>query len=581
MITIPFPHRDPKTMDDLAEHVFKPTVKLTNKEDEDGNPVVEWVQPCPAIRWAGDLNRDRGFLVNSQSETRDKLSVTVHNVEPGSFSSKKLNGRLENVNFKYRKVGSLYWTKALTVDKDGVDQPMDFAGDIVIDGEIENSYGYATLDWNIEPRLVKQGMYEVMVEAVCTKLPGAPSELNKYETEVLSGVIDFKPPKQYGEALPLREEIIPGEEIVVVFDEALDCSKPFSFDVQMTIQDFSTPLSNDHLQITCEGRKIGFQINKSLGIIQFDDIVGKTFDVEIGRIGDDSPDDNYLYDVNGNPLEYNVEFSRSFANVNLSSASTSFRLLVSNYPCKKESFMVRDGDGISKDIANEIASAAGLTDSSRITMHDVSCRSDQRVTAKVHIAPAPESHEGSGSVRKLKNDAANTAVGILYKILDIDIDSSHDHGENTIRMLGGNSSLSFKISDVELLPSDEDVEKYQTHPDNKVKESMLYRIASTLEHSLETLDGSILTTDLILDEMKQERAEMKQERAEMKQERDDMEKKLNRLQKSIDKSSAHEKEDMSAAIDEIKEIERMFLYSCVVMVGCLGIAVMTCLHLRG
>ncbi len=531
----PASFRDPKNTDDYKEHVSRPTIKLSNTEDGDGNDVIEWVQPCPVVKWASELNRDRGFLVNSESKTTERLSVTVFNPEPDNFATKKQNGRLEKVLFKYRKVGSLHWSTAKTVDINGQDQEMDFAGDIDLDIAIESDYGYATLEWNIEPRLVKEGNYEVYVETICTELTGGPSDINGYQTEILSGVIDYTLPKQYGEPLPLSDTIIPGEEIVVVFDEDLDCSKPFSFDVELRIEDI-VDLNNDQLMIRCEGRMVGFQIDTGFGIT-YEDIVGKPFEVEIGSIGDNSVAN--LYDVNGNALEYNIVFSRSFSNVTLSSASSSFRVLVSNYPCTKET---NHGE-ISKDITNSIASAAGLTDGARISMHDISCQSGEHVSATIEISPATTN--GNGLSRRFLREV-ETSTNILYKIRDASVLVPNSKG---VRRLDGENNLAFVISDMKLLPSEEDLEKYQTHPDRKDEEKLFYSLALGVEHSLDGADGA---TSFILKELKKDQSEMKREREVMEK-------------------------DLNTAI---KEIEQMFMYSCAIMATCIGIAVFTFCHLK-
>ncbi len=52
----------------------------------------------------------------------------------------------------------------------------------------------------------------------------------------------------------------------------------------------------------------------------------------------------------------------------------------------------------------------------------------------------------------------------------------------------------------------------------------------------------------------------------------DLEKKLTRLQKSLEESKSFDE-------DRFKEIERMFIFSCVLIVGSIGIAFATFLHM--
>ena len=89
-------------MDELA------VVSLSNARNDEGKPIIEWIQPCPTVGWAGELNRDKGFLINLLSDVQDKISVTVNNPDfnNGSFFKKREVGRLEHVFLKYRKMGS-------------------------------------------------------------------------------------------------------------------------------------------------------------------------------------------------------------------------------------------------------------------------------------------------------------------------------------------------------------------------------------------------------------------------------------------------------------------------------------------
>ena len=37
------------------------------------------MKPCPKVEWAGELKRDRYFIVNTNSDDEENLSVTVFN----------------------------------------------------------------------------------------------------------------------------------------------------------------------------------------------------------------------------------------------------------------------------------------------------------------------------------------------------------------------------------------------------------------------------------------------------------------------------------------------------------------------
>ena len=92
-------------------------------------------------------------------------------------------------------------------------------------------------------------------------------------------------PEQYGRALPLRESVLVGEEIVVAFTEPVRCE---AFDLLITVDDIDVKLDRNDppIQIVCDGRKVGFQIDPTQ--INVEDWVGMTFTVEMGKINTDT-----------------------------------------------------------------------------------------------------------------------------------------------------------------------------------------------------------------------------------------------------------------------------------------------------
>ena len=63
------------------------SVLLSNSADVNGNPKLKWLEPCPRVEWAGDLRRDRTFLVNTLSNDSSKIKVKVFN--PSASKEKK------------------------------------------------------------------------------------------------------------------------------------------------------------------------------------------------------------------------------------------------------------------------------------------------------------------------------------------------------------------------------------------------------------------------------------------------------------------------------------------------------------
>ena len=576
-------------------------VKLSNTLDDDQKEVIEWVKPCPTVEWASELKRDQGFLVNLNSDYEDKLSVTVLNPlataikGDNSFLDLKTVDRLEFVYLRYRKVGRTTWEYAKTSvsSMSPPVQNLDFAI-----SKKEDSYGYSTLDWNIESSLVKPGDYEIMVETRCTNL-GGPEEINGHQTSILPGIIDLSRPEKYGEPLPLKETIIAGEEVVVVFTEDLDCSEPLPFEIAVRIRD-TVDLTEDNLHIRCEGRKIGFQIK--LVSVQYEDLLGKEFQVEIGKIRNNSAN---VFDLNGNGMEYNVVFNRSFAEIDLSAASTSFRLLLENFSIPEDNIT----DDISNCIAEEIVSAADVSNRERLTFSDISYdHTSQRASARVHISP-PSSKDSNG-FRMLHGNVTieNHAVKLFYGIQSV----AEENNSRKLATIAGGDQILVSISDLKIMPSDEDAEKFKTRPERAMEENILYQISSTdspLDTPNETADLIVRTIKEEREETRKEREETRKELVETRHEMENMEEKLNQiLQQTGDRGGDNvgaissskyggdpsveqdlhakrmekEPDQQAKYINESlrSDMDKMFFYSCVLMVTSAAISIAAFFSLR-
>ena len=208
---------------DLTASIFDETKSVTKKLynfQEDDNYLIKFVEPCPKVEWAGELNRDRHFVVNTNSDDQENLEVIVFN--PSHGQSKLYNmtsNRLQNVFLYYREIGDLQWSKARTevINDDGNPDSytIDFAAEYAY--EEESGYGYSSLKWALANK-VPEGTYEIRVNSECDQL-GGPADLDLYSTPIISGIIDLTRPEQYGRALPLRESVLVGEEMAVVFTE--------------------------------------------------------------------------------------------------------------------------------------------------------------------------------------------------------------------------------------------------------------------------------------------------------------------------------------------------------------------------
>ena len=511
------------------------SVQLYNAFDENGNTQIKFVEPCPKVQWAGSLLRDRRFVVNTESseEVQKRIyEVTVFNPDFGSMNfKKKTSDRLEHVFLFYRRLGDgeKDWQPAQTELADGPMVGLDFAAEYAS----EDAYGFTTLDW---AHGGKEGNFEIMVETQCTPLKG-PTEFDSYRESILTGSIDVTRPQQYGKPLPLRNDILLGEEVSIIFTKPLDCGRPFVFEIVVDVLD--TPgyrFDMDKLHVICEGRRIGFQINKG-AVYDPALLMGKTFTVTIGA---DKSTSSAVKDVNGNKIEKNIEFSLTFANLNLSEASTSFAFTVKDANC-----MDATVSSLSETIKNDIALTLELSDTSRLEIVDLECHEIRNeVIALVNILPS--SADNSNGARALRIDGgraedAHDSIQLFYNL------------RREVSKGRRLESSAITVGDMQILPSDRDLAKYKTHPDDQEREKELYHIGS-LQH--EDIGN---TNDLMIREMVNGQISMKEE---------------------IVNGQRRMKEEMeSFHRSDVVELEDMFMKLGVIMVVCAFVAGGVLVHL--
>lgn len=146
-------------------------------------PRLKWLEPCPAIQWAGELKRDRSFLINSLSNDPGHLHVKIFNPLGGRSiklkGMKDPNGRILDVLLKYRKHGEVNWKKAMSEVGGGTKlYEMDFVHESTtenIPAVEEDVFGYIGMDWYIGGGTIVDGTYEIVVEVQCTDV-GGPDE---------------------------------------------------------------------------------------------------------------------------------------------------------------------------------------------------------------------------------------------------------------------------------------------------------------------------------------------------------------------------------------------------------------------
>ena len=122
-------------MNDLTQGSLASEVILFNKLEREGEDVekfLDFIEPCPKVEWAGEILRDRGFVVNANSDEPEYLQVTVFNPDYANlkFCNMASHRCLDGAFLSYRGVGDIHWSRVRMEINDGADRAeVDFASD--------------------------------------------------------------------------------------------------------------------------------------------------------------------------------------------------------------------------------------------------------------------------------------------------------------------------------------------------------------------------------------------------------------------------------------------------------------------
>ena len=504
------------------------------------------------MHWAGDLARDGRFVINKNTDLEEGYEITVHNPDhQGNTTFAKMveAGDLVSVLFKYRKLGKVAWKPALTMDSN----PMDFSAT-----GLSEDLGYITLAWDAPTN--GPGEYEIMIATECKSY--GREDVDGFRADILPGAIDRTGPEKFG-FIPMRDQIVFGEEMSVVFTEEIDCSLPFSFKVQLIIgidEPKTDRLTFDEssLKVICEGRKIvvNIRLEKVPGGIP--SVLGRTFSLEIGMI-DEIGKVTDVYDNSMQPDK--IGFKRTFADIDLYSAGASFRLLMENVPCDIHSSI----EDLSDYVGHEISSISDVEDTDRIKIDDIHCASENSINARVHVG------KGSGVNRGLRNQDQHS-IAVYSKIKNLALNG----GKRILSTEGASEAVpTFTVSDLRILPGESDLETLKTHPDNIDEERKLKRLLAEAE--LKTADGESKSAseyasldrgiqDMLNDSLRNLEKERKVDERKIQAMLNDS---LRNLEKERKEDMKSRKEDMKSA----------FYQSFVLMIICVGFILAAFSHL--
>jgi len=533
------------------------------RDGENGvpEPRLKWLEPCPAIQWAGELKRDRSFLINSLSKDPGYLHVKIFNPLGGRGTKlkgmKDPNGRVLDVLLRYRKHGEVNWKKAMSEVGGGTKlYEMDFVHESTAENiptVVEDVFGYIGMDWYIGGGTIVDGTYEIVVEVQCTDV-GGPDEFKFYRNDMITGILDRTKPEQYGKALPLKEEILFGEDIVVMFTEDIDCSFPYTFDILVDVEDdedadTDLKLEKGQLHIICEGRQIRFQVDYTQ--IDLDLIQGRQFEVYIGKVGVESK--SYVADKNGNPLDLItgfIRFEKKFAAIDARRTLTEFVLSKEDpsIDCSNNN----NGTIASNELVSNLSALTGFSDPSRLRLSDVQCyQSDSTIHAKVEILPIYEGH------RNLKGLSNSNALGstTLFSKLCNTMNNDDTHSRKLREELQGNIS----INQVRFVYSSEDLKRYGSTEAQKQEEERLLSAIQEQSDEKETLTGSIIEAinsknSFEITELQSLGERLKQEKEEQQTNMEELKKELEANSESLAERLKHENDEQQTSnMEELKK----------------------------
>jgi hypothetical protein len=363
---------------------------------------------------------------------------------------------------------------------------------------------------------VQQGTIEITIETKCRAPDGAPEEVSQFREEIISGVYDYVPPEQYGgRALPLRNDILFGEEMQVIFTENIWCEKPQLFTIEISLLETDITMSNKNgrVQVNCRENVLGFHIKNMLP----ENVAGKDFRVVIDGVEDRAR----------NAIENSIIFRKRFANLDLDGASTTFKFTLSNTTCTKES-----AEAQSDEVRHEIASKIGLEAEERVQIHSLMCLDDSKLIADAEIAP----EERQGIRRKLiRNTSKSPRINIYETVLGLqgyaENTPSFDYGSRAL--LKTHETNFVKISAVGIKPSKEDILKYSSTKDELSEEEILksfdpekqFQVLIDTEHSDRYTPEQLESSEEIL---------------------------LKELQESISKEKSIEREDIKFGLAQLE-----------------------------
>jgi len=213
------------------------------------------------------------------------------------------------------------------------------------------------------------------------------------------------------------------------------------------------------MKIDCTGRKLGFQFDPTR--INYDLLMGREIKVSLDKVKD----------IEGNSIPDPIKFSKTIANVDVASASTTFDFTLHTASCSEPV----DTAAIKEKVALELS----LTDTGRINVLGAVCKGSDAV-ATVSLGA-----KGATSQRRLRSEPwsedidEHNSLDAFYFLLNATL-RREDNSTVARHLLGTETagpSARFSVSRMLLHPGEQDIARYSLDAKLTHEEEMILAAA--------------------------------------------------------------------------------------------------------
>lgn len=244
---------------------------------------------------------------------------------------------------------------------------------------LENAYGYVTIWWDAST--LTNGHYRLRAVTECTaSIHEMPEGIHSVQSMVVPGVIDWNPPRQLGFPEPADGIYDLGNKMGFEFDEAIQCSLPLRFTVQLKIEGVDRVFDMTNMVVVCEGRTVQLSLRRGFS---WESVNGRKARLELYCVED----------LHGNEVEQVLVHEFTFANLNLDASvvMVSGVFFNSTYIIEYSITTSNTFKNLDSNIESQIAAMVGIS-IERIHVTVISSENlrihERGVLVDIHLIPA-------------------------------------------------------------------------------------------------------------------------------------------------------------------------------------------------